>query len=183
MCLIFKGVSKHVHFTFVAHIMKYDIGYFRVFRFTRLEKLESFRFFFNLWGKPDGSFFQQKRRIFSLYWSIYIRFKITKTKNLLCLWKIFSIYKMSYLWNVPSMKCPIYEMSFYKMSFYEMSQRHKNRLWIMLEEPFMLLKLVCYSTVSCYNKSESYLEGFYVLFIKENKQNYSHIFIFREGIY
>ena len=41
-------------------------------------------------------------------------------KNLLCLWNILSmkcpIYEMSYLWNVLSMKCPIYEMSFYEMS-------------------------------------------------------------------
>ena len=37
-----------------------------------------------------------------------------------------------------SMKLLIYEMS-----FYEMSQRHENRLSIMLEEPVMLLPLVC----------------------------------------
>jgi len=38
----------------------------------------------------------------------------------------------------------------YEMSFYEMSQRHENRLSIMLEEPVMLLPLVCYSTVNWY---------------------------------
>ena len=60
MCLIFKGVSKHVHFTFVAHIMKYDIGYFRVFRFTRLEKLESFRFFLIYGENQTAPFFSKK---------------------------------------------------------------------------------------------------------------------------
>ena len=68
-------------------------------------------------------------------------------KSFLCLWKIFSVYEFSYLWNVLSikcppmkclssnclfMKCPIYEMSYlwnvlsmkcpiYEMSAYGMS--------------------------------------------------------------
>ena len=42
------------------------------------------------------------------------------------LWNVF-IYKMSYQWNVISMKCPIYyimicDMSFYEIFFYEMSR-------------------------------------------------------------
>jgi len=33
-----------------------------------------------------------------------------------------TVYEMSYLLNVPFMKCPIYKMSFCEMSFYEMFQ-------------------------------------------------------------
>ena len=33
-------------------------------------------------------------------------------KNVLCLWKIFSVCAMSRLWNVLSMKSPIYKMPY-----------------------------------------------------------------------
>ena len=55
-------------------------------------------------------------------------------KNVLCLWKIFSVCAMSRLWNVLSMKSPIYKMPYqwnvlsikspiYDIVIYEMSKR------------------------------------------------------------
>ena len=62
----------------------------------------------------------------STVFTVFLVFEKSKKKNFVdknlpCLWKIFSVYEMSYLWNVLSMKFPIYEMSVYEMSVYEMS--------------------------------------------------------------
>ena len=82
----------------------------------------------------------------------------------LCLRK-FEIENLPYLWNVLSMKCPIYEMSCYEMSFYEMSQHHllSSILCILLNKHLILKNQVYHTAVWIWVEEYAFLEFLYLM--------------------